>query len=295
MSPDPDFREAVPDRWLVLSVGAEGPLAADLLVDPLIALGARGVEELDGRMVTYLPPPEDPETFMRETESVLRAATGLEHLSVDWSWQKHEDWALLWRQGLAPRRITDRLVVTPSWCDLEADEGITVVVIDPGMAFGTAEHATTRGVLRLLDQALREGQVVLDAGCGSGILSIAAARLGAQRVFCVDFDPYACEAARENVSRNQVDGRVRVEVASVTPAWLRERGPFDGCVANIQTAVLVPLLEGFAEAAKHWLILGGITESEWPLVVRSAEAAGFVVQALDAEEEWRSGWFEAPS
>jgi ribosomal protein L11 methylase PrmA len=66
-------------------------------------------------------------------------------------------------------------------------------------------------------------------------------------------------------------------------------------VANIQTAVLVPLLEGFAEAAKHWLILGGITESEWPLVVRSAEAAGFVVQALDAEEEWRSGWFEAPS
>ena len=295
MSPDSPAWEVVPERWLVLSVSADDPLAVDLLVDRLIALGARGVEELDGRLVTYLPPPEEPQAFMRETEAALRAATGLENLSLDWSWQAHEDWALLWKRGLEPRRITDRLVVTPSWCEVEAEEGITVVIVDPGMAFGTAEHATTRGVLRLLDRSLTKGQVVLDAGCGSGILAIAAARLGASRVLSVDLDPYACEAARENASRNQVERRVRVEVATVTPAWLQKCGSFDGILANIQTAVLVPLLESFAKTARSWIILGGITEAEWPLVVRSAEASGFALQAVDTEQDWRSGWFAAPS
>jgi len=280
---------------LVLSVGADDPLVVDLLVDRLIALGARGVEELDGRLVTYLPPPEEPQAFVLEVEAALRAATGMENLSLGWSWQEHEDWELLWKRGLEPRKITDRLLVTPSWCEVEAEEGVTVVIIDPGMAFGTAEHATTRGVLRLLDRSLTEGQVVLDAGCGSGILAIAAARLGAGSVLSVDLDPYACEAARGNASRNQVEGRVRVEAATVTPAWLHERGPFDGILANIQRAVLVPLLESFAKTTRSWLILGGITEAEWPLVVRSAEASGFALQAVDAEEEWRSGWFDAPS
>lgn len=292
MSPNSHSWGMAPDRWLVLSISFDNPLTVDLLVEPLIALGAQGVQEVDGRLITYLPPVVEPELFVRETEASLRVASGLNDLLLDWSWQEHEDWALLWRRGLEPRKITDRLVVTPSWCDVEVEEGVTVVVIDPGMAFGTAEHATTRGVLRLLDRSLRKGQAVLDVGCGSGILAITAACLGARRVLSVDLDPYACEAARKNASSNQVDGQVLVEAATVTSTWLCEHDSFDGILANIQTAVLVPLLKGFAKATKSWLILGGITEVEWPFVVREAESFGFALQAVNAEQGWRSGWFD---
>ena len=188
---------------------------------------------------------------MRRAQAALRVATGLDQLAVTWHWQDHQEWCVLWRQGLGPRRITDRLVVTPSWCEAEAPEGAVVVTIDPGMAFGTAEHETTRGALRLMDRALAPGERILDAGCGSAILAISAARLGAHHVLAVDIDPYACEAARDNAAMNGVTDSVEVEGASVTRVWLSGRGPFDGILANIQTEVLVPLLESFARAARR--------------------------------------------
>ncbi len=285
--------DATPDRWLALSVDSYAPMASELLVEPLLGLGARGVQEVEGRLITYLPPPADPEAFVRRAQAALRVATGLDQLAVTWHWQDHQEWCVLWRQGLGPRRITDRLVVTPSWCEAEAPEGAVVVTIDPGMAFGTAEHETTRGALRLMDRALAPGERILDAGCGSAILAISAARLGAHHVLAVDIDPYACEAARDNAAMNGVTDSVEVEGAYVTRVWLSGRGPFDGILANIQTEVLVPLLESFARALSPggWLILSGITGEEWLGVFESAALLGFRLQDVDAEGEWRTGWF----
>jgi len=284
---------ATPDRWLALSVDGLSPMASELLVEPLLGLGARGVQEIEGRLITYVPPPVDPEAFVRRAQDMLREATGLDQITLTWRWQEHQDWSVLWRQGLGPRTITDRLVVTPSWCDANAPKGVVVVTIDPGMAFGTAEHETTRGALRLMDRALSPGERLLDAGCGSAILAISAARLGANHVLAVDMDPYACEAARENAVVNGVTWSVRVEEADVTPAWLHGREPFDGILANIQAGVLVPLLESFAGALKSggWLILSGITEEEWLYVSRSAALLGFGLEDVDEEGEWRTGWF----
>ena len=269
-------------------------MASELLVEPLLDLGARAVQEVEGRLITYLPPPADPEAFVRRAQAALREATGLNQLALTWHWQDHREWSVLWRQGLGPRRITDRLVVTPSWCEAEAPEGAVVVTIDPGMAFGTAEHETTRGALRLMDRALSPGERLLDAGCGSAILAISAARLGAHHVLAVDNDPYACEAARENAAVNGVTDSVGIVGASVTPAWLDGRGPFDGILANIQARVLVPLLESFAGALSPggWLILSGITEEEWLGVLGSAACLGFRLEDVDAEGEWRTGWFK---
>ena len=269
-------------------------MAPELLVEPLLDLGARAVQEVEGRLITYLPPPADPEAFVRRAQAALREATGLNQLALTWHWQDHREWSVLWRQGLGPRRITDRLVVTPSWCEAEAPEGAVVVTIDPGMAFGTAEHETTRGALRLMDRALSPGERLLDAGCGSAILAISAARLGAHHVLAVDNDPYACEAARENAAVNGVTDSVGIVGASVTPAWLDGRGPFDGILANIQAGVLVPLLESFAGALSPggWLILSGITEEEWLGVFGSAACLGFRLEDVDAEGEWRTGWFK---
>ncbi len=284
---------ATPDRWLALSLDSYAPMVAELLIEPLLDLGARGVQEVEGRLVTYLPPPSDPEAFVRRTQDALREATGLDRLTLTWHWQDHQEWSVLWRQGLGPRRITERLAVTPSWCEAEAPEDVVVVIIDPGMAFGTAEHETTRGALRLMDRALSPGETLLDAGCGSAILAISAVRLGAHHVLAVDLDPYACEAARENVAVNSVTDSVGIEAAAVTPGWLDGRGPFDGILANIQAGVLVPLLESFAGALRlgGWLILSGITEDEWLSVSRAAELRGLRLEDVDAEGEWRTGWF----
>ena len=288
-----DSSDATPDRWLALSVDSISPMASELLVEPLLGLGARGVQEVEDRLITYVPPPPDPEAFVRRVHDVLREAAGLDHLALTWCWQDHEDWSVLWRQGLGPRTITDRLVITPSWCEAEAPQGAVVVTIDPGMAFGTAEHETTRGSLRLMDRALCPGQRLLDVGCGSAILAISAARLGALSVLAVDVDPYACEAARENAAVNGVTESVEIENAPVTADWLGGRGPFDGILANIQPAVLVPLLESFARTLRPggWLILSGITEAKWLAVSQSAALLDLQLEEVDAEGEWRTGWF----
>lgn len=297
MSDPPNSSGSVPERWFVLSVRSDSPLASDLLVDPLLSLGGRAVEERNGEFITHLPPPEEPEDLFLRVRTTLEEATGLDDLQLSWSWQAHEDWESLWKQGLGPRKVTDRLIVTPSWCQGEADEMVgehaVVVVIDPGMAFGTAEHGTTRGALRLLDRALSPGETLLDAGCGSAILAIAAARLGAARVLAVDLDPYATDAARENVARNEVSDRVAVETAAVSSDWFVERRSFCGILANIQTGVLVPLLGSFARALEEggWMIVSGILAEEWSSLAGSAAEAGFSLKAIDADGEWRSGWF----
>ena len=174
--------DTTPERWLALSVDRISPMESELLVEPLLGLGARSVQEVEGRLITYVAPPVDLEAFVKRAQDVLREATGLDHVTLTWGWQEHQDWSVLWRQGLGPITITDRLVVTPSWCDAEVPEGAVLVTIDPGMAFGTAEHETTRGALRLMDRALSPGERLLDAGCGSAILAISAALLGAHRV-----------------------------------------------------------------------------------------------------------------
>jgi ribosomal protein L11 methyltransferase len=262
-----------------------------------MSLGARAVEERSGELITHLLPPDEPEDFLLRVRARLQEDSGIEDLELKWSWQAHEDWASTWKQGLGPRKLTDRLVVSPSWCGGEADEiageHAVVVIIDPGMAFGTAEHGTTRGALRLLDRALSSGEVLLDAGCGSAILAIAAARLGAARVLAVDLDPCATEAARGNVAGNAVTARVTVETAAVSPDWIVEQGSFDGILANIQTGVLVPLLTDFEKALERdgWMILSGILAEEWSLLADAAAAAGCSLQEIDSDGEWRTGWF----
>ena len=289
--------DTTPERWLTISVDSASPIVSELLVEPLLGLGASGVQEADGRLITYVPPPADPEAFVRRAQDVLREAAGFDHIDLIWSWQDHGDWSVLWRQGLGPRAITDRLVITPSWCEADPPEGAVVVTIDPGIAFGTAEHETTRGALMLMDRALSPGERLLDAGCGSAILAISAARLGAHSVLAVDIDSYACEAARENAAANGVADSVTVERASLSPAWLNGRGSFDGILANIQTGVVVPLLESFVRALspEGWLILSGVTEDEWGEVFGSATLLDFKREDVDSEEEWRTGWFRRPA
>lgn len=282
-----------PERWLVLTVRVADAELLPLAAEALVARGSWAVEEADGGVVTYLPEPRDAEAYVAE----LRAALADElpdaaAPEVSWRWQANEDWAARWREGLAPRQVTERIVVKPTWTEWEARPGQVVIDIDPQMAFGTGEHATTRGCLRLLDDALRPGARVLDVGSGSAILAIAAAMLGAAEAIAVEYDPDANLNARENLERNGVEGRVRIVESMADAALLAELGRFDLVLANILSGVIRPLLPAFREALggapAGRLIVSGILRTEAPGVMHDAETAGFRIVRIDEEEEWWS-------
>jgi len=281
-------------RWLEVSARCSRDEQAPLLVEGLLALGGRAAEERDGWYLTHVPAPPDLETFVEEARSALRSATGGEEVDVRAAWIEHEDWAETWKRGIRPRAITERILVRPSWSPSPAGAPDVEIVLDPGMAFGTAEHGTTRGSLRLLDRVVVPGDTVLDVGSGSGILAIAAALLGAAEVVAFEADELALEALAENLERNAVATLVRCVPGLADPEAIIDRGPASGVVANIESRTLMGLMRGFAGALRPggWLILSGIQRDEWPVVRNATESAGFRFVDVDTDGEWRSGLFE---
>jgi ribosomal protein L11 methyltransferase len=280
-------------RWLEVAV--RSPDAGELevlLSEGLVALGGRAVQERDGWYVTHVPEPADPGEFLAGVRASCQQLAGAE-VELASRWCAHEDWAETWKRGLEPRYLTDRLVVTTTWQPVEERPGQVVLVIDPGMAFGTAEHGTTRGCLRLLDTIVGEGERLLDVGAGSGILGIAAARLGAAEVLALEGDPLAVEALAENVELNRAADRVTWRTEWATVESLASLGPRDGVVANIESGILRPLLPGFSAAVKPggWLILSGILADEWEEMRTDTERNGFRHSVVDQDGEWRSGLF----
>jgi ribosomal protein L11 methyltransferase len=284
---------APPERWLVLSVRTADPELLPLASEVLVARGSWAVQESDGAIETYVPEPADPEAYVDEVRAALvDELPDAAAPQVSWRWQANEDWAAKWRDGLGPRPVTERIVVKPTWTEWDARPGQVVVDIDPQMAFGTGEHATTRGCLRLLDEALRPSDRVLDVGSGSAILAITAAMLGAREVVAVEYDPDANLNARENLERNRVESRVEILEAMADPALLESLGRFDVVLANILSGVIRPLLPSFRRALGALpdgrLIVSGILRTEAPAVIHDAEAAGFRIVEVDEEEEWWS-------
>jgi ribosomal protein L11 methyltransferase len=250
---------------------------------------------------THLPGdadlPDDPDAVAARIAEI----SGLDDVHVELAWQEQEEWEEVWKAGLEARRVTDRLVVTPSWIQPTRREGDIVLVLDPGMAFGNAEHGTTRGCLRLLDGVLREGDRVLDVGAGSAVLSIASVLLGAGSALAIEGDELAVPTARENAERNGVGDRVEVVHARVDAADLAriggEGGGFDGVMCNIEGHLLAPLLPGLIAAVRPggWLLLSGILDDQWSWFEAEVTGRGPTLEATDADGEWRSGRFCAGS
>lgn len=291
-------------RWLALEVelagsGPEDPggppdggAAVHRLSRALVELGGGAVRVEEGTLRSHLPEPDDPEASLLEARRRLEEAAPGAVASVSWSWEPDRDWGEAWRRELEPRRVGRRLVVAPSWTEPALEPGEVPLVVDPGMAFGTGEHGSTRGVLRLLEEAVEPGDRVLDLGTGSGILALAAVRLGAARVVALDVDPDALEVARQNLERNGVAGDVELLRARADPARLALLEPmrFDLTAANILARVLVPLLRPLRRLAAPGarLLLGGILEREAGEVREAAEGAGWRPAAEVVDEGWWS-------
>ena len=282
-----------PDRWLAVVARAPDDDAAGLVAAELVRRGARAVvEQADGALVTHFQPPADVPAFLAALGSGLNRAAG-QPVDLGWHWQPHEEWAETWRRGLRPTRVSRRITVAPTWNVPPEPDGGVLIILDPGVAFGTARHASTRCALRLLDAAVRQGVAVADVGTGSGILAIAAARLGAAHVLAVDSDPLACRAARENVLANRAGDVVDVREREVSPDWLAGRHPLDGVAANIERGVLTALLPGFAAALVPggWLLVSGLPAEESGDFAYEAAPFGFRLLDDDAEDGWWAGTF----
>jgi ribosomal protein L11 methyltransferase len=258
---------------------AGGTLARSALAEALFAAGAQGVHEDGDRLVTHFPPGTD----------LAAVRVHLERADADVAIEVGEvapvDWSEAWR-GAREAQVLGALTITPPWLADRHDPARSVV-IDPGMAFGTGEHGTTRGVVRLLEQVVRPGDHVADLGAGSGVLAIAAARLGAARVYAIELDPEAIPNAEENVRRNGVAAVVHVfegDAAVLLPLV----APVRVVLANIISSVLEPLLPviGAALPPDGAAILSGLLQDERPRLLAVLEAGGWCVTDEDAEDIW---------
>lgn len=205
-----------------------------------------------------------------------------------------ENWAESWKRHFHPLEIGPRLLVLPSWSKQKPKRGQAVVTLDPGLSFGTGHHATTAFCLAQV-MARREDarpQSLLDAGCGSGILAIAAAKLGYSQIMAFDFDPEAVRVAKENAKSNQVSFRIAQQDLTKMPRRSTEK--FDVVCANLMSDLLIQERDRILArlAPGGTLVLAGILRTQFLKVQMAFESAGLRLVASRAAKEWRSGAFQ---
>ena len=225
-----------------------------------------------------------------------------------------EDWSESWKRHFKPIDIGAALLIKPSWSKRRAKKNQRVVILDPGLSFGTGQHPTTSFCLQQLagnsfelktrarrrnskPETRNQKRSFLDIGTGSGILAIAAAKLGYSPVEAFDFDPEAVRVARKNAERNRVLEKIRIHRADVSRMPLRRAKKFHVVCANLISTLLISERDRISAAVepRGILVLAGILQTEFLQVQRAYEKGGLKLIASRSENEWRSGAFEFES
>ncbi|MDR0928123.1 MAG: 50S ribosomal protein L11 methyltransferase [Oscillospiraceae bacterium] len=305
-------------EWIEITVRTN-TAGADMVSERLMAAGAKGtyIEDRNDAKIDLESPGRwdvlDPEVIEAMSEEVLVRAylpedaavrervLGIEQALAAWTPEllgfdagsltlsignvRDEDWAENWKKYYKPFRVGKRLLVKPVWETIPDDPDALIIEIDPGMAFGNGTHETTALCMAMIEERLQPGDAVLDVGTGSGILAIAAARLGAGAVLAVDLDPVAVRVAKENIERNGLSELITAQEGDLLAGVQMQANVV---VANIIADAII-LLSG---AVKQHIVPGGafiasgiIREREQD--VRDAmTAAGFTIEAVAHKGEW---------
>jgi ribosomal protein L11 methyltransferase len=294
--------------WLEIAVevaGIDSEIAADLLRQA--CPGGVAIEQpsrLDRETETYVPDGDAPalvKGYVRPDADIDRIRRGLEvalqaaplQRSPVWHDTRElaeADWREAWKKYFGVQRIGNRLVIVPSWVEYTPKADDIVLSIDPGMAFGTGQHPTTAMCLVALETTVSGCESLLDLGCGSGILAIAAAKLGAAPILAIDIDPLAVKATRENAASN----KVAIEAREATLETIG--GQFDIIVANISGLTLdrlSPLLAA-SLTSDGALIASGFLDEAMDGVCTAFERAGLIVDRIIEEDIWRAIIAERP-
>ena len=205
---------------------------------------------------------------------------------------EEQNWEEAWKKFFKPRRIGKSFVVRPTWETFDAKDDDKVIVLDPGQAFGTGDHPTTRMCLALLEEADVQGRQILDIGCGSGVLSIGAILLGAKEVVAVDIDPLAIEVTKENATVNNVSFRAFVS-DGMPDEFLDSVNAPDVVLSNIISAAIIRITPEVAAVIRpggRWIV-SGILNANWDDVLEVAETNGFKVEQKLEEDDWVAATF----
>jgi ribosomal protein L11 methyltransferase len=276
----------VQDIYLAITVPSAAEYS-EALGSFLFDLGAEGVLENEGSLTAYFRGDrrDVPEAIGRYLAELARLGHQLRPEEITCEEIVNRDWNSEWKKSYTGFAISDRIYIKPTWESRPPAEYACLIEIDPEMAFGTGTHATTRLCLRLLEERLQPGSRVLDIGTGTGILAIAAAKLGAGAIVAFDIDPVAAETAGRNAAANGV--RDRIEVSAGLLADLPVQ-PFDLILANIQRSEIInmlPLLRQRFSVGTEFVFSGILREEE--TVFRAAlDAEGFFALQMRYDEEW---------
>ena len=247
----------------------EGPAVAATLWAPPPPLPASGTVDLAGYLPTSSSAPEIETALRARISGLTEIFPALQTVAVTIETVRDEDWGKSWRDHFTGIDVGHGLHVRPSWIPSRGDDRIELIV-DPSMAFGTGTHFTTAACLEALEQGIRPGCSVLDIGTGTGVLAIAAAKLGASRIVALDLEHEDVAVAEHNVELNGVARQVALSTGTVTDA----AGRFDVVAANL----LAPVLRAFASDLAAFLAPGGLLIASGLLVGQEAE----VLQAFEA-------------
>lgn len=272
-------------RWTkVTATLASPPEDWSPWIEVFTAAGVPGTEQADTppSISGYLPEGVD--------AGGLVASLTAEGASVQTGHVEEQDWAELWKQFFKPRDVGERWLVRPSWEEAAVPPGRMEIVLDPGQAFGTGDHPTTRMCLELLETEDLKGARVADIGCGSGILSVAAGKIGANEVWAVDSDPVAVQATAENARLNGVSISAFVG-KGFDP--LPDGAQYHLVLSNIISAALIglaPQAPARVVPGGAWIV-SGIIEPNWPDVLAAATRAGFTMERHVQEGDWIAATF----
>jgi ribosomal protein L11 methyltransferase len=277
-----------PRAWIQILISAP-PDIQDELIGSLTLLGCRGFQQEDNALLAFIQQDRwerKAEASLRETLRRLRNQWPAISTSYELRRVRERNWNAAWERSIGILEATDRMIVKPSWRKLRAkDKGKIVLHIDPQMSFGTGHHETTRLCLAMLERYLEPPMRVLDVGTGTGILAIAAAKLGATSVTAIDNDAWSIKNARDNVRKNRVHPRVRVSARGLE--HLKPHA-FDLIVANIDYPTILSLLPTMVKLLRpqRTLILSGLLVSDMEPLLDTLQAQGVVPMELMNENEW---------
>ena len=284
MPPDPPDRAAV-KRFLQISVSGSRTQAESLLPS-LVELGCVGFQETETHLIGYVELPASDHEAARLKEAfrdLLRQVSV--NAEVVFEELADRNWNEEWEKTVCPIEVGDRIAIAPSWSDYRNDSGRIVLTIDPKMSFGTGYHETTRLMLLLIEKYVRAGMTVLDVGTGTGVLALAAVKLGAARAFGTDIDEWAVENAAENVRLNREEGRVTILSGSIPPEL---HPPVPMVCANLTLNDLRSMLGPFRELLHPGglLLASGLLSQDEEAICAALAGSGFGVVEIVRENEW---------